>query len=191
MDVSVDVSRVNISTDRLLLRAWCEDDLIDFFEYAAVDGVGEMAGWPHHTSIDVTKKILKAFIEEKEVLAIVHKDNNKVIGSLGLHTSWANDDKEYMNLRLKEVGYVLSKDYWGKGLMPEAVKAVIDYCFNVVDLEALTCGHFIENYQSRRVIEKCGFSFVKEAEYYSKQLDKQIKSMKYMLYRNSMHFCNS
>ena len=62
----------------------------------------------------------------------------------------------------REIGYVVSKDYWGRGLMPEAVKAVIDYCFSVLGFDYLLCGHFNWNNQSRRVIEKCGFQFLKE-----------------------------
>ena len=44
MDVNIDISNAKIETDRLLLRAWQETDLDDFFEYASVEGVGEMAG---------------------------------------------------------------------------------------------------------------------------------------------------
>jgi ribosomal-protein-alanine N-acetyltransferase len=43
----------------------------------------------------------------------------------------------------REIGYVLNKDYWGKGLMPEAVEAVIDYCFREINFDWLTCGHFV------------------------------------------------
>lgn len=87
MDIPIDVTNKTIETDRLILRAWKETDLDDFYEYASVEGVGEMAGWKHHESIDVTKKILQSFISEKNVFAIVYKENNKVIGSLGLHNS--------------------------------------------------------------------------------------------------------
>ena len=44
MDITVDISKVVLETDRLLLRGWREEDVDDFFEYASVDGVGEMAG---------------------------------------------------------------------------------------------------------------------------------------------------
>ena len=185
MDIPIDITNVNLKTERLLLRAWEQEDLFDFFEYASVDGVGEMAGWPHHASIDISARILSSFIEEKVVFALVHIAANKVIGSLGIHKSSLNDDERYSHLRMKEIGYVLSKDYWGQGLMPEAVKAVIDYCFNIVDLEALSCGHFIENHQSKRVIEKCGFVLVKEGQFYSKQLDKTFDDMKYILCKES------
>ena len=101
-----------------------------------------MAGWKHHGSIDVSHRILQSFISEKNVFAIVYKQNNKVIGSLGLHNSWANKEAEYEHLKVKEIGYVLSKAYWGNGLMPEAVNAVIKYCFEKCGLEALTVSHF-------------------------------------------------
>ena len=52
---------------------------------------------------------------------------------------------------------MLSKDYWGKGIMPEAVKAVINYLFNELNLDFLTCGYYDFNNQSKRVQEKCAF----------------------------------
>ena len=47
-------------------------------------------------------------------------------------------------------------------LMPEAVKAVIDYCFRELSFDYLTCGHFDCNDRSRRVVEKSGFRFLKK-----------------------------
>lgn len=183
MDVKIDLSNVIIETQRLRLRMFQESDLMDFYAYASVPGVGEMAGWPHHKDLETSQRILKRFIEEKEVFAIVHKEHNKVIGSLGLHDSWANDDKQLQSLRTKEIGYVLAKEYWGQGLMPEAVEAVIEYCFQILGIEALTCGHFTENRQSRRVIEKSGFVFVKKGRFYSRQLQNSYEDLKYILIR--------
>ena len=183
MDVKIDFSNTIIETDRLILRPWEETDLRDLYEYASVEGVGEMAGWKHHESIDVSHKIMKSFISEKNVLAIEYKENKKVIGSLGLHRSWANEDAAYAHLKVKEIGYVLSKDYWGKGIMPEAVKALIKTCFEKFGLDALTVSHFIFNNQSRRVIEKCGFTFVKKGLYHSEQLARNFQDMRYILFR--------
>jgi RimJ/RimL family protein N-acetyltransferase/ubiquinone/menaquinone biosynthesis C-methylase UbiE len=183
MDIQIDISNIVIETERLILKAFTEADLQDFYAYASIPGVGEMAGWPHHESIETSERILHSFIEEKEVFAVHHKFDRKVIGSLGLHKSWANEDETYKDLKVKEIGYVLSKDYWGKGLMPEAVNAVIDYGFDILGLDAFTCGHFSENSQSRRVIEKCGFRFTKQSEFYAKQLQRSIEDMKYILLR--------
>lgn len=183
MDLCIDITNTEIETPRLLLRPWTEDDLEDFYEYASVEGVGEMAGWKHHPSIDVTKKILQSFLSDKNVFAIVYKETGKVIGSLGLHNSWANEDSKYQALKLKEIGYVLSKDYWGQGLMPEAVMEVIKFCFDKWGLDALTIGHFSDNNQSKRVIEKCGFQFVKQSVFYAKQLQQSFEGRKYILLR--------
>ena len=155
----------------------------DFYEYASMPGVGEMAGWPHNKSMNATRRILDTFIKEKTAFAIVHRHYNRVIGSLGLHVSWTNQDYRYKHLRAKEIGFVLSKGHWGQGLVPEAVRAVVDYCFTRLDIEALACGHFVENTQSKRVIEKCGFAYVMESEHYAKQLKKYFNAMRYILLR--------
>ena len=68
MIAPVDVSNVCLETERLILRPWRESDLQDFYEYASVDGVGQMAGWAPHKSIEESAAILKLFIEEKKVL---------------------------------------------------------------------------------------------------------------------------
>lgn len=183
MNIQIDVSNIEIDTPRLLLRPFKETDLNDLYEYASVDGVGEMTGWKHHESIEETKDILHMFISDKNVLALELKDSGKVIGSLGLHDSWANNDAKYANLKIKELGYVLSKAYWGQGLMPEAVHAVIDYCFNVIGLDALTVGHFVENNQSKRVIQKNGFTYVAQSEYFAKGLNKAFIDNRYILFR--------
>ena len=154
VDVVIDITHVQIETDRTILRAWKDTDLNDLYEYASVDGVGEKAGWKHHESIEDSRNILRIFTSSKDEFAITDKKNGKVIGSLGLHRSWANDDSEFADLKLKDIGYVLSKDYWGKGLMPEAVSAVISFCFNEQGLDAVTSGHSPANHQSKRVIEK-------------------------------------
>lgn len=147
-----------IETERLILRAFEMKDLDDFFEYASVAGVGEMAGWHHHENKEISLSILKMFIEQDKTFAICLKENNKVIGSLGIEKYGMEDAlTEFFNYQGKEIGYVLSKDYWGKGIMPEAVKAVIDYLFTEQDLDFLTCGYYDFNEQSKRVQQKCGF----------------------------------
>lgn len=183
MDVQIDITDTILETKRLILRPWQESDLNDLYKYASIPGVGEMAGWKHHDSIKTSREILQSFIDGRDVFAIVHKETGKVIGSIGIHPSWANEDDNFKDLKVKEIGYVLSKEYWGKGLMPEAVKEVIRYCFETLGLDAVTCGHFSTNHQSKRVIEKCGFTFVKQGEYYSKPLQKNFDSMKYILFR--------
>ena len=164
MNAPVDVTNLRIETPRLILRPWRQSDLDDFYEYASVDGVGQMAGWMPHESVQKSQMILDLFIREKKTFALEYKENGKVIGSLGLETGEEQDEIPG-TLMGREIGYVLSKDYWGLGLMPEAVKAVIGYCFTVLGFDYLTCGHCMRNGQSRRVIEKCGLSYLKDIDF--------------------------
>ena len=158
MNANFKINGTVIETERLILRPFKQSDLDDFYEYASVEGVGEMAGWKHHENKEKSQNILDLFINEDKTFAIVLKENNKVIGSLGVEEYGMEQAlSEFFDYQGREIGYVLSKDYWGKGLMPEAVKAVIDYLFNVQKLDFLTCGYYEFNNQSKKVQEKCGF----------------------------------
>ena len=65
--------------------------------------------------------------------------------------------------------------------MPEAVNAVIRYCFETLRFDWLTCGHFLRNDRSRRVIEKCGFTHFRDAPYPT-QMGIMEESRNYILY---------
>ena len=162
MNAEINISNVILETDRLILRAWEITDLDDFFEYASVEGVGEKAGWEHHKSKDKSLEILKMFIEEKKVFAIVLKENQKVIGSIGIEELSEELDKDLDNLVGRELGYVLNKDYWNKGIMKEAVSKVVDYCFNTLKLNFLMASYFNHNIASKKVLENLNFKFYKD-----------------------------
>ena len=180
MNVPVDVTNITIETPRLILRPWKESDLADFYEYASVDGVGQMAGWLPHQSLEESKTILGYFIRDKKTLAVELKESGKVIGSIGLEDRDENIDVPEHHIG-RELGYVLSKAYWGRGLMPEAVQAVIAYCFRELNFDYLTCGHFLRNDQSRSVIEKCGFRYVKNVIHTTRYETKEETRL-YILY---------
>lgn len=163
MNAQIDITRVRLETPRLILRPWRETDLEDLYEYARVDGVGQMAGWIPHASIQVSENILKSFITGRKTFAI--EMDGKVIGSLGVERYRESFYPEFAQLRGREIGYVLSKDYWGRGLMPEAVQAVVQYLFAEEDLDFVLVGHFSWNRQSARVIEKCGFRHIRTVPY--------------------------
>ncbi|NLY77117.1 MAG: GNAT family N-acetyltransferase [Tissierellia bacterium] len=141
-------------TDRLILRRFYYSDLDDLFEYAKNPNVGPDAGWKPHGSKRESLSILRQFISSDEVWAIVYKDNNRVIGSIGLH----NDSKR-ANEKARMVGYALSEDYWGLGLATEATKAIIEYGFEKLNLDIISVYHYPHNERSKRVIEKCGFKY--------------------------------
>lgn len=159
MNASIDISNTVLKTERLILRPWRQEDLEDFYEYARVDGVGQMAGWLPHESKEVTQTILDSFITHKKTFAL--ELDGKVIGSLGIENYKEEEIPELDQLQGRSIGYVLSKDYWGQGLMPEAVKAVQKYLFDEVGFDFLIVSHYVWNGQSRRVIQKSGFRHLK------------------------------
>lgn len=180
MNKSIDISSVILRTPRLTLRPWKETDLDDFFEYASVDGVGQMAGWLPHKTKEESRQILTSFIAHKKTFALEYQ--GKVIGSLGIETYREEDFPELAALQGRSIGYVLSKDYWGQGLMPEAVEAVLTYLFETEQLDFVHIGHFLWNTRSRRVIEKCGFHPVRESVYETR-FGTQEPETEYLLFR--------
>ena len=159
MNAFIDISTVTLKTERLILRPWRQEDLEDFYEYARVDGVGQMAGWLPHKSKETTQMILDSFITHKKTFAL--ELDGKVIGSLGIESYKEEEFPELDRLQGRSIGYVLSKDYWGHGLMPEAVKTVQKYLFDEAGFDFLVVSHYVWNGQSRRVIQKSGFRYLK------------------------------
>ena len=155
MNPEIDISNVILKTERLLIRPWRQSDIDDFYSYASVDGVGQMAGWKPHESKEESKIILDMFISHKKTFALEYQ--GKVIGSVGIEKYNETHFPEFENKKCREIGYVLSKEYWGQGLMPEALKEVIRFLFENANLDVIFCGHFLWNEQSHRVQEKSGF----------------------------------
>lgn len=179
MNKQIDITGAVLTTERLTLRPWRESDLNDFYEYARVDGIGQMAGWKPHRNMEESRTILSHFIKGKRVFALEYQ--GKVIGSLGIEEYNEDHYPELSHLQGREIGYVLSKDYWGQGLMPEAVQAVITYLFETAGLDFILVGHFDWNGQSKRVIEKCGFRYIKTATFETRY-DTVETSIEYILY---------
>lgn len=146
-----------LETKRLILRPWNLEDAQDMFEYAHDPRVGPITGWPVHETLGDTRAILKKFVADDEVSALVLKENGKVIGSVGMHRR--DPEESTQNLPHREVGYCLNPSYWGHGLMPEAVMECLRYGFEDLGLTLVWCGYYDGNDKSRRVIEKCRFSY--------------------------------
>lgn len=173
-----------LETDEVILRNFKNSDLDDLFEYAKVEEIGVNAGWIPHTSKEDSSIILNMFINDKNTFAIVYKENNKVIGSISL-----TKDTFRPTVNSKCLGYVLSKDYWGKGIMTEVVKKVLEYGFCTLNLDIIAVSHFEDNIASKRVIEKNNFTYEGILRnsfilYNGKIKDKYIYSLKKIEYVN-------
>lgn len=144
----------HLMTSRLKLREFTPNDLEDFYAYASDPKVGPPAGWKPHSNRQESEKTIQFFIDSQEVWAVVLRQENRVIGSIGLHP-----DTKREHVRSRMLGYALSSGYWGRGLATEAAQRVIRYAFEDLELEALSAIHYPENVSSQRVIEKCGFHY--------------------------------
>lgn len=156
--MDVDITNVVLHTKRLMLRTFRQEDLFDFNRYASVDGVGQPAGWKPHESLEESQEILDLFISTKKTLAIVHE--GRVIGSLGIERGNEIQSPLLIGKKYNAIGYALAKEYWGQGLMPEAVAAVLKYLFEELELDYVLGSYFPFNMRSARVFEKMGFTYL-------------------------------
>ncbi len=146
-----------LTTERLILRAWNDSDAEDLYYYAKDPNVGANAGWKPHTSVEDSREIIQTILAVPENYAVCLKENGKAIGAVGLMIGKAS------NIGLPEnegeIGYWIGMPFWGRGLIPEAVAEVVRHAFEDLHLQALWCGYFDGNHRSRRVQEKCGFTY--------------------------------
>ena len=106
MNCEIDLTGVVLKTERLILRPWREDDLEDFYEYARVDGVGQMAGWVPHRDIEESRAILARFIEGKKTFAL--ELDGKVIGSLGVEKEEEGMSTELADRKCRGIRFALA-----------------------------------------------------------------------------------
>lgn len=142
-----------LETPRLTLRPFLDRDAEDVYAYAKDPRVGPAAGWPPHTSVENSLEIIRTVFSAPNVFALVDKQSAAVIGSAGFvgrhRTELPGPDEE--------LGYALSPQFWGRGLMSEAARELIRFGFEDLGLHTIWCNHYDGNERSRRVIEACGF----------------------------------
>ncbi len=143
-------------TERLMLRPLSVLDADDMFEYSRTPYVGPQAGWEPHNSVSETIIVIRNLITPKSnhdigIWAIVEKNTNKMIGTIELYN--------HTPLHKAELGYALNPKYWGQGIVPEASNEIIAYGFEYLSLKRIVVEIFPDNIQSKRVCEKCGFTF--------------------------------
>ncbi len=143
-----------LTTPRLVMRDFRLSDAADLYAYAKDIRVGPNAGWAPHKHVEESRAVIKMFVESGEVWAIEHAETGRVVGSIGLHP---NERGRACKSRM--IGYVLSPDYWGQGLMTECARRVVRYAFESLDLDILTVNHYPHNERSGSVIRKCGFVY--------------------------------
>ncbi len=146
-----------LETERLILRKMTLGNASFLFEYASDPEVSRHTLWESHKSIEDSINFLKSMIQkykngEVSVWGLVYKENNKFIGTCG-YGWW-----DTVHCRA-EIGYALSRKYWNKGLMTEAVREVIKFGFEKMKLNRIEARCVVENIASQKVLEKAGMTY--------------------------------
>ena len=152
--------RVTIETERLILRPITVEDAEAVFKWASDPEVSKFMIYPRHRDISDTTGWLESIDHDNPdnyEMAFVLKETGEVIGSGGIYY---RQDEDYWN-----IGYNIRKDQWGKGLVPEAMQALVDHVRETRNARAIRGSFAKENKKSGRVMEKLGMTYLKEGEY--------------------------
>ncbi len=147
----------DLRTPRLLLRRFRMEDVDDVFAYARDPEMTRFVFWQAHSSVEDSREFLQRTLQgyadgHPPAWAIEHTEDRVVIGSCAYH------EVSIMNLR-GEIGYALARKYWGKGIMTEVVRAMLDYGFRVIRLNRIEARCDVDNTASWHVMEKVGMKF--------------------------------
>lgn len=144
-------------TERLLLRVRTVADAEAIFDFASRPEVSYPAGFPPVKTLKDEIYYLEHILPERNQkdnlpagYGIVVKGTDTVIGSVDFNHRLEDD--------VLEIGYTLHPDYWGRGYVPEAARALIDLAFKELELHKIELSCFSYNVQSQRVAEKLGFT---------------------------------
>ncbi len=157
--MSLDWRPPTLETERLILRPVTEDDATGVFLYASNPNLTRFTLFETHQTIEESFWFVKTYAHsryasnEPDPLGIVIKSDpvGLIVGALGAH--WVSQPNGTM-----EMGYSIGEPFWGRGYIPEAARALIDYLFANYAVERLQARVFVGNDSSDRVLEKLGFT---------------------------------
>jgi ribosomal-protein-alanine N-acetyltransferase len=168
-----------LETERLLLRKMTMDDSSFLFELRTNDLVNRYTDRPKMKNLDEAKEKMKTIISmcennEGVAWAIEMKENKKQVGDI----SFWRIIKEHHRA---EIGYSSLPDYWGKGLMAEAMRRVIAYGFSVLKFHSIEANVNPLNLSSIKLLERTGFvreAYFRENYFFNEKfLDSAIYSL--------------
>lgn len=150
---------VTLETDRLILRKTLPDDYKQMFDnWASDERVTRYLTWQPYKCAEDLKNTYHQYLLEKQENSdfydwkIVLKETGEVIGSIGVV-----DKRE--DIAEAEIGYCMGFNWWHRGIMTEAFKAVIKFLFEEVGFNRIYAHHDVENPHSGDVMRKCGLQF--------------------------------
>lgn len=143
-----------LTTNRLNLRAMRMSDARDIYEYSCDPQVARHVLWEAHQNIHQTRAYIRYVLRQYRAgipssFCIELKDTGKVIGTIGF--MWVSNEN-----RSAEVGYSLSRSYWNKGIMTEALREIMRFGFETLNLNRIEAQHECDNPASGKVMEHVG-----------------------------------
>ena len=147
-----------LETERLILRRYVLDDAPAMYaNWASDPEVTRYLTWPVHTSVDVTRAVISDWEKQYERPDVYHwglvlKETGELIGDIALVRV---DDA----IEEGELGWCMGRAWWGRGLMPEAGRAVLDYLFDAVGFNRVMAKHDVNNPKSGRAMQKIGMLY--------------------------------
>lgn len=145
-----------LQSERLLLRKLADQDVSDVFEiYSDPEVMLYFDDRYAFKELSEAEQMISGYhdaIHDKTGMrwGIVLKDSGKLIGTCGFHAI-----SDY-HKRI-EIGYDLNRNYWGNGFMSEALPLIIDYAYNISDVNRVEAFVETPNKASRSLLEKLGF----------------------------------
>lgn len=146
-----------LETERCILRKIELNDALNLFEYMSKEEVTKYYDVETLTSkeqaVDLINGLLQRYMVGRQIRwGITMKNSNKLIGTCGFHALEPDHFKA-------EVGYELHPDYWGQGIMTEALARIIQYGFTEMGLNRIEALYVPMNTASKKVLEKNGFIY--------------------------------
>ena len=147
----------SIVTDRLTIRPVRMTDAQDIYDYSRDPEVARHVLWDAHRSIHQTRAYIRYLLRQYRNAApgtfvIALKDTGKVVGTIGF--MWVQPEN-----RSAEIGYSLSRAYWNRGIMSEALAAVLRFGFEKLNLNRIEAQYECDNPASGRVMQNAGMRF--------------------------------
>ena len=144
-----------METSRIVLRPWRESDAEVLYRWASDPDVGPRAGWPPHKSVEESLEIIRTIFHSDHIWAIELKETGEPIGCIGYMVR--GESNIGIGENDAEVGYWVARPYWNRGICSEALRLLVDYCFNVKSFRTLWADYFPDNPASGKMMEHCGF----------------------------------
>ena len=144
--------RGEMETPRLVLRHWRQEDYRHFMAFSGDPSVMLSSGAAPALTPQQGEEAFQRALWDSGCYAIVLKETGEPVGKI----KFQKDLRRY-RVNSLSIGYELRRDCWGRGIMPEALSAMVSCAFRRRKVDVLAISHFQDNQRSRRVIEKCGF----------------------------------